>query len=78
MKFTGTSDYFTKQIHRPRLNVKRCQGDNCATPEEVDTFLRNKWLKLTVLSESYDTTNYDIEHKVKKIAQEFWIQLQTN
>ena len=44
----------------------------------MDKFLKNKWLKLTVLSESYDTTNYDIDHKVKKIAQEFWIHLQAN
>ena len=68
MKFSGTWDYYTNQILRPKLEVKKCKGDNCATQDEIDAFLRNKYLKLTILSDSYDTTNYDIEQKVKKIA----------
>ena len=73
--FSGTDDFYTKQILKPALSVKKCEGDNCASSKEIEKFLANKYLQMTVISESYDTTNYDREQKVKKIAQDYWIFL---
>ena len=42
--FSGTDDYYTKQILRPGLSVVKCKGDNCASSEEIEEFLADKHL----------------------------------
>ena len=62
-------------MQRPSIFVYKCSGENCRTDEEIKSFLDNKELQVFVLAKSYNTTNYNPEEKLQRIATRYSIQL---
>ena len=58
IKFSG-SDNASYLMQRPVIRIKKCHGENCVTEDEINNFVKDKYLRVFVLSKSYDTTNYD-------------------
>ena len=71
----GAEDSNASLIQRPMLAINKCFGQHCKTDEETKQFLKNKFLQLTILSKSYNTTNYNPEEKIQRIATRYNIRL---
>ena len=71
----GLENYNAYQLKRPSIFVNKCLGENCKTDEEIKSFLDNKELQVIVLAKSYNTTNYNPEEKLQRIATRYSIQL---
>ena len=58
IKFSG-SENASYLMQRPIIAITKCHGENCGTEDEMNNFVQDKYLRVFVLSKSYDTTNYD-------------------
>ena len=70
----GTEDWFASLLRRPTLVVNKC-SENCKSDEEIEEFLNKKEIQVIILSKSYDTSNYNPEEKIQKIANQYSIRL---
>ena len=64
----GTDYHSSNEVKRPEIHVNKCQGSSCKTDQEINEFLANKELQVIVLSKSYNTTNYNYEEKLQRVA----------
>ena len=72
----GTEDWYASLLRRPSPIVNKCfREKNCKSDEEIKEFLINKEIQVITLSKSYDTTNYNPEEKLQKIATQYNIEL---
>ena len=59
----------------PQLSISKCIGEGCESPEQIEKYLANKILSLTILANTYNTTNYNENEKVQKISRQYAIKL---
>ena len=74
----GNEDTYSNQVKRPNLYIHKCVGSHCESKDKIDKFFNDKYFMLTVLTKSYNTTNYNQKEKIQSIARDYQIRLQTN
>ena len=67
----GNEDTYSNQVKRPNLYIHKCVGPRCESEDKIDEFLNNKNFMLTVLTKSYNTTNYNQKEKIQSIARDY-------